>query len=89
MVAPATEVGPTLWVNPTAPGRAPEIMDQGTAAQIGAAIHDLKEAVLTCRTFKNLQQALKKQIITFFSLSIWKFSMMTWWVLQTSQLRKY
>jgi hypothetical protein len=23
MVAPATEAGPTLWVNPTAPGRAP------------------------------------------------------------------
>jgi hypothetical protein len=38
MVAPATEAGPTLWVNPTTPGRAPVNTD-GTAAQISAARH--------------------------------------------------
>jgi hypothetical protein len=66
MVAPETQAGPTLWVNPTAPGRAPENMDQGTAAQISAARHVWKEAVLTFRTFNNVKQALKKQIITVF-----------------------
>jgi hypothetical protein len=38
MVSPATEAGPTLWVNPTAPGRAPENTDS-TEAQISAARH--------------------------------------------------
>jgi hypothetical protein len=52
--------------NPTATGRAPENMDQGTAAQINAAIHIWEEAVLTFRTFNTVQQALKKQIITVF-----------------------
>jgi hypothetical protein len=65
MVAPATEAGPTLWVNPTAPGRAPENMD-GTSAQIGAARHIWEEAVLTYRTYTSVQQALKNQIITVF-----------------------
>jgi hypothetical protein len=36
MIAPATDAGPPLWVIPTAPGRAPAIID-GTAAQISAA----------------------------------------------------
>jgi hypothetical protein len=36
MIAPATDAGPTLWVSPTAPGRAPGNTD-GTAAQISAA----------------------------------------------------
>jgi hypothetical protein len=65
MVAPATEAGPTLWVNPTSPGRAPENMD-GTAAQIGASRHSWEEAVLTYRVYTSVQQALKKQIITVF-----------------------
>jgi hypothetical protein len=65
MVAPATEAGPTLWVNPTSPGRAPENTD-GTAAQIGAARHSWEEAVLTYRTYTSVEQALKKQIITVF-----------------------
>jgi hypothetical protein len=65
MVAPATEAGPTLWVNITPPGRATDNTD-GTAAQIGAAIHSWEEAVLTYRTYTSVQQALKKQIITVF-----------------------
>jgi hypothetical protein len=65
MVAPATEAGPTLWIIPTAPGRAPTNTD-GTAAQISAAIHNWEEAVHTYRTFTSVQQALKKQIITVF-----------------------
>jgi hypothetical protein len=66
MVTPATEVGPTLWVNPTAPGQAPEIVDQGTAAQLSAARHVWEESVLTFRTLSTVQNALKKQIITVF-----------------------
>jgi hypothetical protein len=65
MFAPATEVGPTLWIIPTAPGRAPANID-GTAAQISAARHSWEEAVHTYRTFTSVQQALKKQIITVF-----------------------
>jgi hypothetical protein len=39
MIASATPAGPTLWVDPTAPGRAPENMDQETAAQLSVARH--------------------------------------------------
>jgi hypothetical protein len=88
MVAPATPAGTKLWVNPTAPGRAPENMDQGTSAQISAARHVWEKAILTFCTFNTVQQSLKTQFITFFSLCIYTFSMMTWWVLQTSQLGK-
>jgi hypothetical protein len=84
MVAPATEAGHTLWVNPTAPGIAPENTG-GTAAQIGAARHIWEEAVLTFRTYTSVQQALKKRIIVVFEPMYWKFSMTTWWVLQTLQ----
>jgi hypothetical protein len=66
MVAPETPEGPTIWVNPTVPGRAPENMDQGTAAQISATRHVWEEAVLTFHTFNTVQQALKKNIITVF-----------------------
>jgi hypothetical protein len=38
MVAPVTDAGPTLWVSPTAPGRAPA-NTEGTSAQIIAARH--------------------------------------------------
>jgi hypothetical protein len=65
MVAPTTEAGTTLWVKPTAPGRASENTD-GNAAQIGAARHSWEEAVLTYRTYTSVQQALEKQIITVF-----------------------
>jgi hypothetical protein len=41
-------------------------MDQGTAAQIGAARHNWEEAVLALCTFNTVQQAVKKQIITAF-----------------------
>jgi hypothetical protein len=63
MVAPAIEAGPSLWVNPTALGQAPENTD-GTAAQIGRARHSWEEAALTYRTYIYVQHALKKQIIT-------------------------
>jgi hypothetical protein len=66
MVAPTTPAGPTLWLNPTAPGRAPENMDQGTVAPISASRHVWTEAVLTFCTFNTVQQALKKHIITVF-----------------------
>jgi hypothetical protein len=65
MVTPETEAGPTLWVNPTSPRWAPDNTD-GTAAQIGTVRHSWEEAVLTYRTYTSVQQALKKQIITFF-----------------------
>jgi hypothetical protein len=65
MVAPEIEAGTTLWISPTAPGRAPSNTD-GTVAQISAAIHSWEEAVHTYRIFTSVQQALKKQIITVF-----------------------
>jgi hypothetical protein len=66
LVAPTGENGPLLWVNPTAPGRAPAVIDQGTAAQLSAVRHSWEEAVITFRTFNTVQQALKKHIITVF-----------------------
>jgi hypothetical protein len=65
MISPAKEAGPTLWVSPTAPGRAPGNTD-GTSAQISAARHIWEEDVQTYRTYNYVQQALKKQIITVF-----------------------
>jgi hypothetical protein len=65
MIAPATDVGPTLWVSPTAPGRAPANTD-GTSAHISAARHIWEEEVQTYRTYTSAQQALKKQIINVF-----------------------
>jgi hypothetical protein len=65
MIAPATDAGPTLWVSPTAPGRAPANTD-GTAAQISAARHIWEEDVQTYCTYTSVQQALKRQIISVF-----------------------
>jgi hypothetical protein len=65
MVAPATKAGPTLWISPTSPGRAPANTD-GTAAQISAARNSWEEAVHTYRTFTSVQKALNKHIITVF-----------------------
>jgi hypothetical protein len=65
MIAPATDAGPTLWINPQAPGRAPSNTD-GTSAQIRAARHVWEEDVQTYRTYTSVQQALKKQIINAF-----------------------
>jgi hypothetical protein len=65
MISPATDAGPTLWVSPTAPGRAPDNTD-GTAAHISAACHIWDEEVQTYRTYTSVQQALKNQIITVF-----------------------
>jgi hypothetical protein len=65
MIAPATYDVPTLWISPTAPGRAPANTD-GTAAQISAARHIWEEDVQTYCTYTSVQQALKKQIISVF-----------------------
>jgi hypothetical protein len=65
MMAPATDAGPTLWVSPTDPGRAPA-NTEGTAAQISAARHIWEEDVQTYHTYTSVQQALKKQIISVF-----------------------
>jgi hypothetical protein len=65
MIAPATEAGPTLWVSPTAPRRAPGNTDD-TAEQISAARHTWDEESQTYHTYTSVQQALKKQIITVF-----------------------
>jgi hypothetical protein len=65
MIAPATDAGPTLWVSPTAPGRAPANND-GTAAQISAARHIWEEDIQRYHTYTYVQQALKNQIISVF-----------------------
>jgi hypothetical protein len=65
MIAPTTDVGPTLWTSPQAPGRASANMD-GTLAQISAARHIWEEDVQTYRTCTSVQHALRKQIISVF-----------------------
>jgi hypothetical protein len=65
MIAPTTDTGPTLWIRPEAPGRAPA-NTEGTAAQISAARHIWEEDIQTYRTYTSVQQALKKQIINVF-----------------------
>jgi hypothetical protein len=65
MISPTTDSGPTLWIIPPAPGRAPANTD-GTAAQISSARHIWEEDVQTYRTYTSVQQALKKQIISVF-----------------------
>jgi hypothetical protein len=65
MIAPATDAGTTLWINPHPPGRALANTD-GTSAQISAARHVWEEDVQTYRTYTSVQQALKKQIISVF-----------------------
>jgi hypothetical protein len=62
MIAPATDAGPTLWVSPTAPVRAPD-NTEGTSAQISASQHIWEEEVQTYRTYTSVQQTLKTQII--------------------------
>jgi hypothetical protein len=66
MIAPTTDTGPTLWITPQAPGRAPSNTD-GTAAQISAARHIWEEDVQTYQTCTSVQQALKKKIISVFA----------------------
>jgi hypothetical protein len=65
MIAPTTDVKPTLWIAPQVPGWAPSTTD-GTAAQISAARHIWEKDVQTYRTCTFVQQALKKQIISVF-----------------------
>jgi hypothetical protein len=65
MIDPSTDAGPTLWTSPQASGRATANTD-GTADQISAAHHVWEEDVQTYRTYISVQQALKKQIISFF-----------------------
>jgi hypothetical protein len=64
-IAPTTNDEPTLWVTPSAPGRAPANTD-GAAAQISAALHLWEEDVQPYRTYTSVQQALKRQIISVF-----------------------
>jgi hypothetical protein len=49
MITPATDAGPTLWISPQAPGRAPANTD-GTGAQISATHPIWEEDVQTYRT---------------------------------------
>jgi hypothetical protein len=65
MIAPKMDAGPTLWISPKAPGRAPANKD-GTTAHISDARHVWEEDVQTYRTYTSVQQALKKQIISVF-----------------------
>jgi hypothetical protein len=65
MITPTTDAGPTLWISPQAPGRAPANTD-GTAAQISAARQIWEEEVQTYRKYTSVQHALKKQIISVF-----------------------
>jgi hypothetical protein len=67
MISPEKDAGTTLWVSPTASGRAPANTD-GTAAQISAARHIWEEEVQTYCTYTSVQEALKKQIISVFEL---------------------
>jgi hypothetical protein len=69
MIAPTTDDGPTLWISPQAPGRAPANTD-GTAVHISAARHVWEEDVQTYRTYTSVQQALKKQIISVFEPNV-------------------
>jgi hypothetical protein len=66
IITPTRENGPIIWTNPTDPGHAPSVLDQGTAAHISAVRHSWEEAILAYCTFNTVQQALKKQIITVF-----------------------
>jgi hypothetical protein len=63
MISPATDAGPTLWVSPTAPGRAPGNTD-GTSAHISAARHIWEEEVQTYLTYNSVHLALTNQITT-------------------------
>jgi hypothetical protein len=53
------------WANPVVPGWGPEEITAGTAAQISAARHLWEENFQTFRTYNTVEQALKKQILTF------------------------
>jgi hypothetical protein len=66
IIAPKCDNGPILWTNPTAPGRAPTLLNEGTVTQLSAVKHSWEEAAITYRTFNTVKQALKKQIITVF-----------------------
>jgi hypothetical protein len=72
MIAPATDAGPTLWVSPTAPGRAPANTDS-TSAQISAARHIWEEDFQTYCTYTSVQQAFKKKSSVFLNQCIWTF----------------
>jgi hypothetical protein len=53
MIAPTTDTGPTLWISPQAPRRAPANTD-GTAAQISAARYVWEEDVHTYHTYTSV-----------------------------------
>jgi hypothetical protein len=72
MISPATDAGPTLWVSPTAPGRAPG-NTEGTAAHISAARHIWEEEDHTYRKYTSVQQALKSKSSLFLNQCTWTF----------------
>jgi hypothetical protein len=54
IIAPTGANGPIIWTNPTAPGRAPAVLDQGTAAQLSAVRHSWEEDVLIYLMFNKV-----------------------------------
>jgi hypothetical protein len=66
IVAPTDKNCPIVWVNPISPGQEPVVIDQGTLVQLNVARHSWEEDALTFCAYNNVQQALKKQIITVF-----------------------
>jgi hypothetical protein len=66
-VAAYAIVAPTHpWANPAAPGRGPEEIAAGTAAQLAMARHLWEENGNTFCMYCTVEQALNKQIITVF-----------------------
>jgi hypothetical protein len=70
IISPTGDNRPILWTNPTAPGRAPEVLDQRTAAQLSTVRHSWEEAVLTYLTF-NMRSRNKSSL--FLSQCTWTF----------------
>jgi hypothetical protein len=68
IIAQTGENGPLIWTNPTAPGRAPEVFDQGTSAQLSAVRNSWEEAFLTYRNKRSINKSS-----LFLSLYTWKF----------------
>jgi hypothetical protein len=69
MIAPATDSGPTLWIIPQAPGRAPANTD-GTAAQIGAARHIWEEDIRIIIVFEPMYlDVLNNNMVGFINIS--------------------
>jgi hypothetical protein len=66
IAAYATVAPAHWWVNPLSPGWGPAEIDGGTTEQLAAKRHHWEEAVVTFRTWNNVEQALPKQIIAVY-----------------------